>query len=104
MLPGGGDDTLIGTGHTDAAGNFNDGQSGIGVSPALVSGEKIFAFDADHSIAGPIVTVPPPAPTPTPQTNVPAVSPWGAALLAASLGLALGLRTWLARTSAGRRS
>ena len=93
---GGGDDTLIGSGGTDSSGNFNDGQNGIAVSPALVAGQKIFAFDADHNIAGKVVVV-------GASAQVPTVNAWGAALLAVSLGLALGLRTWMARAAAHKR-
>ncbi len=93
MVPGGGDDTLIGTGKTDPGGNFNDGQDGIAVI-ALVAGEKIFAFDADHNVAGPVVVVAPP-------NAVPTLGSWGGAALGLSLGLLLALRT---RVAAGRRS
>jgi len=86
-VPGGGDDVLIGTGGTDASGSFNDGQPCIAVT-ALVTGDFIFAVDVDHDLTGPTVQV-------QPQIPVPTLNPWGTAVLGLSLGLVLGLRTWL---------
>jgi hypothetical protein len=75
-----GDDVLLGSGGTDAAGNFS-----ISVSPALQVGEKIFAFDAQHNIDGPPVTV-------RSAAMAPAVGPMGLLALLVSLLLVASLR------------
>jgi hypothetical protein len=53
---GGGDDIPLGSGGTDASGNFNDGSDGIGVSP-LQAGDRIYALDKENDLVGPVVTV-----------------------------------------------
>lgn len=57
--PGSVDDQLIGTGGTDAAGNFVDGSdaAGIALTRPLGAGERVFAFDACNDLLGAIVTV-----------------------------------------------
>ncbi len=57
--PGSVDDQLIGTGGTDAAGNFVDGSDvpGIALTRPLGAGERLFAFDACNFLLGATVTV-----------------------------------------------
>ena len=63
--PGGVDDQLLGTGGTDAAGNFVDTSdaSGIPLSQGLRDGERLFAFDACQGLVGTVAGVILPAPT-----------------------------------------
>jgi hypothetical protein len=80
----------LGTGGTNASGNFvQGGAAGIGLSRQLVGGEVIFAVDLQHDITGPSVTVQPGAP-------IPDVTFWGAALLAVALLIAIAVRMRLA--------
>jgi hypothetical protein len=76
---GNSNDVLIGMGSVDTAGNFT-----VSVTPLRPS-ERIYPRDTCNAGAptGPVVAVP---------GQVPDVSPWGAAVLAGSLVLALGLR------------
>jgi hypothetical protein len=58
------DDVLLGTGGTNALGQF-ESSPGIGLSQALTLGERIFAIDREHGLVGPIAEVTAPAPAPT---------------------------------------
>jgi hypothetical protein len=75
--PGSIDDELLGTGGTDAAGNFVDGleMAGIPLSHPLGVGDVIFAFDACEALRGATVATAVPAPM----------------LSAAGIALAIGL-------------
>jgi len=78
---------VLGTGGTDASGNFvQGGVTGIGISQPLAAGDEIFAVDLQHSITGPPVKVLPSAP-------IPDVNSWGAGVLAVVLLIALALRS-----------
>jgi len=57
--PGSVDDILLGTGGTDAAGNFVDcaGNLGISVHPPLVSGQRVFAADVCAELIGGVAVV-----------------------------------------------
>lgn len=61
---GGGDDELLGSGGTDAQGNFEDGAAGIGLSRALSGGEQVYAIDTRDNLVGPPVTASGPTNTP----------------------------------------
>ena len=67
--PGSVDDQLIGTGGTDAAGNFVDGSdaAGIALTRRLGSGERVFAFDACNDLRGTTISVRAPAPALSPS-------------------------------------
>ena len=67
--PGSVDDQLIGTGGTDAAGNFVDGSDapGIALTRRLGSGERVFAFDACNDLRGATISVRAPAPALSPS-------------------------------------
>lgn len=83
----------LGTGGTNMLGNFaQGGVSGIGLNRALIAGEVIFAVDLQHDVTGPPVTVQPGAP-------IPDVTPWGAAVLAVALLIAIAVRMRLARVA-----
>jgi hypothetical protein len=83
----------IGTGGTNGLGNFaQGGVSGIGLNRPLIAGEVIFAVDLQHGVTGPPVTVQAGAP-------IPDVTPWGAAMLAVALLIAIALRMRLARVA-----
>jgi len=72
-------DMLIGQGSVDAQGKFF-----IGVSPPLVAGDKIYAFDVCNTLTGPVVTVVAPGQT------VPLLSPptlLGMALILTLVGI-----------------
>jgi hypothetical protein len=83
----------LGTGGTNGVGNFSKGGvSGIGLNRALIAGEGVFAVD-EHGVTplpGPPVTVQAGAP-------IPDVTPWGAAMLAGALLIAIALRMRLNR-------
>jgi len=71
------DDSVLGTGGTDGAGNFiNGSRTGIPVT-ALTAGETIFAADMQHGVNGPQVVVL--------GGQVPDLNAWGAACLGLSL-------------------
>jgi Uma2 family endonuclease len=57
------DDILLGTGGTNALGEF-ESSPGIGLSQSLIPGERIFAIDREHDLTGPIAEVGAPAPVP----------------------------------------
>ena len=81
----------LGTGGTNALGNFaQGGVGGIGLNRQLVGGEVIFAVDLQHDVTGPPVTVQPGAP-------IPDVTPWGTAALAVALLIAIAVRMRLVR-------
>lgn len=86
-----GSDTAIGTGSVDGAGNFV-----IDVSPPLVANQQIYATDTCNGVTGPDVLV-------RSTGQIPDVTPWGAALLAAALLIAMAVRVRLAKGSAARR-
>jgi hypothetical protein len=75
---------VIGSGGTNGAGVFNDGQSGIGLTRALVVGERIFPRDVANGVTGPVVIV-----APQPPTQIPTVDHYGSAALAVLIGAAL---------------
>jgi hypothetical protein len=78
------DNSVLGTGGTDDAGNFiHDGGIGIPVT-ALTAGEKIFAVDMQHGVNGPQVIVL--------GGQVPDLNRWGAAGLGLSLLILTALR------------
>src|SRR5262249_53330162 len=68
---GGGDDVRLGTGGTDAAGNFD-----VALSRALVPGDRIYPIDRQHQLVGPVVVVA--------SGQVPDLNVWGAGLLGAA--------------------
>ena len=88
--------TTAGLALRDPTGECADNGSGITVSPALVSGQIIFAFDDTNGIEGPEVTVSgsPPA--------IPTVNQFGAAALAVLLVIALVWRVVTIRWSEPR--
>lgn len=75
---------VIGTGGTDASGNFFDGQPGIGLTRALVAGEQIFARDVVNGLTGATITV-----GPNPPTAIPTLDEYGMAFLGSLLGIAM---------------
>lgn len=75
---------VIGTGGTNGAGAFVSDGSGIGLTRALVAGERIFARDTLNGVTGPVVTV-----GPQPPTQIPALDPTGTLLMGVLLGGAL---------------
>jgi hypothetical protein len=78
--PGSVDDQLIGTGGTDAAGNFVDASDlpGIVLSRPLLPSDRVFVFDACNDLAGATVLV---------RTPVPLLSPALLIIFAGGLGL-----------------
>jgi len=92
---GGGDDQLIGTGGTDAGGNFTDGQAGIGLTRALIVGERVYAIDRLNGLVGPPVLVQ--------GAQIPDLNPWGAGLLGLSLALAIAVTVRRSAVSRRRR-
>jgi hypothetical protein len=78
--PGSVDDQLIGTGGTDAAGNFVDGSDagGIALTQPLIDGNRLFAFDACNDVVGATVFL---------RIAMPASSPALVLLLAGALAL-----------------
>lgn len=76
---------VLGQGGTDAAGTFTDGANGIAVSPPLFGGEKVFAVDLQHNVAGRVVGV-------LSTGQIPDLNAWGATLLAAALLTAIAVR------------
>ncbi|MEO8601517.1 MAG: hypothetical protein ABI629_02965 [bacterium] len=75
---------VIGTGGTNGAGAFTDGQAGIGLTRPLVAGERIFPRDVTNGVTGPFVIV-----APQPPTQIPTVDHYGSAALALLIGAAL---------------
>jgi hypothetical protein len=76
----------LGTGGTNGVGNvLQGGVSGIGLNRPLVAGEVVFAVDLQHGVTGPPVTV-------QAGARIPDVTPWGAAMLAVALLIAIALR------------
>jgi hypothetical protein len=92
----GGDDEPLGTGGTDAGGNFNDGANGIGLTRELVGGDRIFPCDTANGVNGPPVLVPS-----LPPAQIPSVTEVGAAILASVLALAMLWRVALVRRRIG---
>jgi hypothetical protein len=82
---------VIGTGGTSGAGTFTDGLPGIGLSRALVAGERIFPRDTQNGLVGPTITV-----GPQPPTAIPTLNQYGSAALGLVLGLLLLWRLSLA--------
>jgi hypothetical protein len=80
--PGSVDDELLGTGGTDASGNFVDAAENLGIplSRPLMLGDALFAADACHGLVGQVAVVGAPA-------TAPALSPAFLALAAALLAL-----------------
>lgn len=78
--PGSVDDQRIGTGGTDASGNFVDGsdEGGIALTRALRDGDRLFAFDACNDVVGATVFL---------GIAMPASSPVMALLLVGALAL-----------------
>ena len=78
--PGSVDDQLIGTGGTDAAGNFVDGSdaAGIALTRRLLAGDSLFAFDACNDLRGATVSA---------RASAPALSPSLSIVVAGLLGL-----------------
>jgi hypothetical protein len=93
----GGDDEALGTGGTDAGGNFNDGVNGIGLTRALIGGDRLFPCDTANGLTGPVVIVPSP-----PPAQIPTLTQVGAAALASLLALALLWRLALVRRRVGQ--
>jgi hypothetical protein len=91
-----GDDEPLGSGGTDAAGNFNDGVNGIGLNRALVGGDRIFPCDTANGLLGPPVLVPSP-----PPQQIPTLTEIGAAALASLLAISLLWRLALLRRRIG---
>jgi hypothetical protein len=75
---------VIGTGGTNGSGAFVSDGPGIGLTRALVSGERIFARDTLNGLSGPVVTV-----GPQPPTQIPALDQHGAMALGLLLGAGL---------------
>lgn len=65
--PGSSDDELLGTGGTDASGNFVDAEGNLGtpLSRPLGLGDVLFAVDTCQGLVGPVAVVGAPAPAPT---------------------------------------
>jgi hypothetical protein len=80
-----GDDVVLGQGGTDTAGKFADGANGIAISPPLFGGEKIFAVDLQHDVAGRVVGV-------FSTGQIPDLNAWGATLLGVALLTAIAVR------------
>ena len=87
---------VLGTGGTDGDGRFTDGPLGIGLSRALIAGERIFARDVVNGVDGPAVTV-----SAQPPTQIPTLGEYGTAALALLIGGAL---LWQLAALARRRS
>lgn len=75
---------VIGSGGTNGSGAFVSDGPGIGLTRALVSGERIFARDTLNGLDGPVVTV-----GPQPPTQIPALDQHGAMALGLLLGAGL---------------
>jgi hypothetical protein len=92
-----GDDEPLGTGGTDGSGNFNDGSNGIGLTRALVGGDRIFPCDTANGLVGAPVLVPLP-----PPAQIPTLTEVGAAALASLLVIALLWRMAFVRRRFGQ--
>jgi hypothetical protein len=75
---------VIGTGGTNGSGVFTSGPTGIGLTRALVAGERIFPRDTVNGVTGPVVIV-----GPQPPTAIPTLDQYGTAALGVLLALAL---------------
>jgi hypothetical protein len=90
------DNSVLGTGGTDGAGNFISNGMGIPVTP-LTGGQKIFAADLQHGVSGPQVIV-------LGSGQVPDLNVWGAGFLGLSLLVVTAVRLRRAARTATAQS